>query len=133
MPGFDQRFDRIEAQQSRIDLFMVDYQRNQYSIYDHHYRQGHIALDHVHPSWYTPPPGDFGYIYGSRGALVHLLVLEHRKKEMMMRKIMIREMKRMKREMRVTIRVLAPSLKPFCRIEDTVEFCLVEVLCLWSP
>ena len=21
----------------------------------------------MHPSWYTPPPGDFGYVYGSRG------------------------------------------------------------------
>ena len=36
-----------------------------------------------------------------------------------MRKIMMREMKRMKREMRMMIRVLAPSLKPFCCIEDS--------------
>ena len=68
MDGFDQRFNRIEAQQSRIDQFMVDYQRSQYPIYDNHYRQGHIALDYVHPSWYTPPPGYYGYVYGSRGA-----------------------------------------------------------------
>ena len=46
---------------------MVDYQRSQYPIYDHHYRQGNIAPNHVHPSWYTPPPGDFGYVYNSGG------------------------------------------------------------------
>ena len=68
-----------------------------------------------------------------RGALVHLLVLEHRKREMMMRKIMMREMKRMKRTMRVTPSVLTPSLMPLCRIEDTAQFGLGEVLCLWSP
>ena len=45
---------------------MVDYQRSQYPIYDHHYRQGHIAPDHVHLSRYTPLPGDFCYVYGSR-------------------------------------------------------------------
>ena len=67
MDGFDQRFDRIEAQQSRIDQFMVDYQRSQYPVYDHLYRQGYIAPDHVHLSWYTSPLGDFGYVYGSRG------------------------------------------------------------------
>ena len=39
---------------------MVDYQQSQYPIYDHHYQQGHITPDHVHPSWYTPPLGDFG-------------------------------------------------------------------------
>ena len=66
MDGFDQRFDQIEAQQSRIDQFMVDYQQSQYPVYDHHYRQGHIAPDHAHSSWYTPPPGDFDYVYGSR-------------------------------------------------------------------
>ena len=87
----------------------------------------------MHPSWYTSPPGDFGYVYGFGGALVHLLVLEHRKREMMMRKIMIKEMKRMKREMTLTTRILAPSLKPFCRIEDTAQFGFREVLCLWSP
>ena len=44
----------------------------------------------------------------------------------------VREMKRMKRKMRVTTRVLTPSLKPFFRIEDTAQFGLGEVLCLWS-
>ena len=67
MDDFHQKFERIDVQQSRIDQFMVDYQRSQYPVYDHHYRQGHITSDHVHPSWYTPPPGDFGYVYGSRG------------------------------------------------------------------
>ena len=67
------------------------------------------------------------------GTVVHLLVLEHSKREMMMRKIMMREMKRMKRKMRVTPSILTPSLMPFCRIEDTAQFGLGEVLCLWSP
>jgi hypothetical protein len=46
---------------------MVDYQRSQYPIYDHHYMQGHIPPDHVHPSWYTPSLSDFGYIYSDVG------------------------------------------------------------------
>ena len=67
MDGFDQRFDRIEAETEPDQQFMVDFQRSQYPIYDHHYRQGHIALDHGHLSCYTPPPGDFGYVYGFEG------------------------------------------------------------------
>ena len=63
MDDFDQQFNRIEAQQIRFDQFMVDFQQSQYLIYDHHYQQGHIAPNHVHPSWYTPLPGDFGYVY----------------------------------------------------------------------
>ena len=31
-------------------------------------RQGHIPPDHVHPLWYTPPPADFGYVYGDVGS-----------------------------------------------------------------
>ena len=56
------------------------------------------------------------------GAL--LLVLGHRMRELMMMMMM---------EMRVMTRVLAPSLKPFFRVEDTTQFGLREVLCLWSP
>ena len=46
---------------------MVDYQQSRYPIYDHHYRQKQILSDHVHSSWYTPPPGDFEYFYGDVG------------------------------------------------------------------
>ena len=67
MDGFDQMFDRVEAHQSRFNPLMVDYRQSQYPIYDHHYKQGHIPPHHVLPSWYTPPPCDFRYVYGDVG------------------------------------------------------------------
>ena len=80
----------------------------------------------MHPSWYTLPPGDFGYVYGSGGGASTSFGNRAREEG-------DEDDDEDEEGDKSMTRVLAPSRKPFCRIEDTAQFGLGEVLCLWSP